>query len=314
MMRAGNELLKSIRRELKMSQEEMGEHLVMNQRTVSRIERGERNLSVWEYFTLMSMIGKPTEDLSPLFLESKELNDYNTYIELKRLLKDNRYEEIKDILPEFDKGLTSRQPFIVQFIAYIKIFVDESISHDEAIDGLYDVMRMSIKNFDKNKVKEYHFSYNEIYILFGIALKLEYLERNSEAIELYKDLAESRGNSSATDEDKSRIFTALMSNLSTLLGRDGKYEEALKYCKDAHEICIKYNNLRMIPKIMYNMACCYRLLGEEEELYQTYFLRAYHIAHAIENKELVEVLKNEAKDFGFTDLQFSMDQWYFQGL
>ena len=302
MMRAGSELLRLARKELGMSQFEMSQHLHITQRTISRVETGVRNLSVWEYFTLMSMLGRPTEDLSPLFLESKELKDYNTYMELKRLIRDNRYDEIREILPEFEKGLTSRQPFIVQFIAFVKIFVDESISHEQAIDDLYDVLRMSIKDFDKSKVKEYHFTYNEVYILFGIALKLEYLGRNSEAIEIYKDLAESRGNSSATDEDKSRIFTALIFNLSSALGREGKYEEALEYCKDAHELCIKYGNLRVVPRIMYNMACCYRLLGEEEQIYKTYFLRAYHTAHAIENKELMRVLKNEAKDFGFTDL------------
>jgi tetratricopeptide (TPR) repeat protein len=302
MMRAGNELMKLTRKELKLNQAQIGDHLHMTQRTVSRIETGRRSLGVWEYFSLMSMIGRPTEDLSPLFLESKELKDYNTYIELKRLLRENRFKELRDALPEFEKGLISRQSFIVQFIAFIKIFVDESISHEQAIDDLYDVLRMSIKNFDKSRIKEYRFTHNEIWILSGIALKLEYSGRNSEAIELYKDLVESRGNSSATDEDKSRIFPALISNLSTLLGRDGKYEEALKYCKDAHEICIKYNNLRMIPTIMYNMACCYRLLGEEEQIYQTYFLRAYHIAHAIEDKDFMELTKNEAEDFGFTDL------------
>jgi tetratricopeptide (TPR) repeat protein len=302
MLRAGNELMKLVRERLDLNQSQLGEHLHMTQRTVSRIETGKRSLTLWEYFSLMEMAGKPTEDLSPLFLDSRELKDYNTYKELKGLIRDGRFSEIRDILPSLEKGLISKQPFITQFVAFVKIFVDEKMPPDDAINELYRTLAMSIKSFDKNRVMECRFTYNEIYILFAIAMKLESMGRVSCAIDLYKNLVESRGSALATDEDKAALFPALMFNLSNLLGKSGRYEEALKYCESAREICIKYNNLRYIPRILYNIACINRLTGEERQIYQTYFIRAYHVARAIGDKEFISITKSEAEKFGFTNL------------
>jgi len=95
----------------------------------------------------------------------------------------------------------------------------------------------------------------------------------------------------------------LMFNLSTMLGRSEKYKESLKYCTDALEICREYNNLRYVPWILYNMASCYRLQGEEVQIYKTHLVRAYHCAYAIGDKEATQVIKDDAeKSFGIVDL------------
>jgi len=302
MIRAGNELMKLVREKLGMTQAQMGEQLHMTQRTVSRIETGVRELGVWEYFSLMEMAGTPTEDLLPLILESNELKDYNTYKELKRLLRDWQLSEIRDILPEFEKGLTSKQLFIVQFVEFVKIFVDKEMPHEEAIEKLYEILRMSIKEFESCAIPKYRLNYNEIHIIFGIAMKLELVSKIDCAISLYKSVVESRDNALATDEDKAVLFPALMHNLSNVLGKLGRYEESLRYCEIARESCISLKNYRLIPNILYNMACCCRLMGEEEQIYQTYFIRAYHSAHAMGNKIIADITKKEAEKFGIFNL------------
>jgi len=302
MIRAGNELMKIVREKLKLSQEEMGEHLHMTQRTVSRIETGKRNLGVWEYFSLMEMAGKPTEDVSPLILESRELKDYSAYRELKRLLRDARFLEAKEILHEFEKGTISKQPFILQFIAFANIYVDEEMPHQEAIDKLYEILRMSINDFETCNIPAYRLTFNEIYIICAIAMRLECVGKIDCSIILYKALVDSRGNALATCEDKATLYPALMYNLSRLLGVSGMHKESLSYSKDAYGLCIKYDNLRLVPKLLYNMACSNRLLGEEEKIFQTYFIRAYHTAHALQNHEIIDISKREANKFGLSDL------------
>jgi len=294
--------MKQVREILGLSQEQMAEHLHVTQRTVSRVELGERDLGVWEYFALMDMAGKPTEDSLPLLLDSSELKDYNTYKDLKRLLRDRQYAEIREILPKFEKGKISKQPHIIQFVEFVKIVIDEELSSKEALAKLYEVLGMSIKNFDEERVSECRFTHSEIYILTSIAMKLEEMGKFSCAIGLYKDLIESRGNALATDEDKSAMFPALMYNLSRLLGKSERYVEALKYCNDAHGIIMKYKNYRMLPNILYHMAYYSLAVGEEEEIYQTHFIRAYHVAHAMDNKEIMRLTKKVAEKFGYTDL------------
>jgi len=302
MIRAGNELMKLVREQLDLSQGQLADHLHMTQRTVSRIETGKRDLGVWEYFALMEMAGTPTEDLSLLTMESKEIRDYNAYKELKRLLRDERHNEIRDILPEFEKGLISKQPFILQFVAFVKVFVDEGMSHEQKIEELHKILQMSIKEFGDCDISTYRLTYNEIYIIFVIAMNLDSVGRVDCAINLYKAVVKSRGNALATDSDKAILFPALMFNLSTLLGKSGRYKEALSYCNDALGISKKYDKLRLIPYILHNMASCYRLMGEEEHIYMTYLIRAYHTAHALGNMEVVETIKSEAEKFGFTNI------------
>ena len=305
MIRAGNELMKVVRESLGLSQAQMAERLHMTQRTISRIETGNRDLGVWEYFSLMEMAGNPTEDLLPLLLDSGELKDYYTFKKIKELIGKYMFAEIRDILSEFEKDLSSKQPFIIQYVAYAKIHTDEEMPHEQAIKELYEVLRMSVKNFEECNISKYRFTYNEINIIFAIAVRMEALGRLDCAMSLYKSVIESRGNAFATDEDKSRIFPAYMYNLSRLLGRSGMHKESLSYSRDAYGLCKKYSNFRLVPNLLFNMAHSYYYLGEEKQIYQTYLIRAYHTAHALGNTEIVNLSKKNAEKFGIPDLEFT---------
>ena len=302
MIKTGNDLMKMVRKELGLNQAQMAERMHMAQRTLVRIETGERNLGILEYFLLMQILGAPTEDLLPLLLESKELKDYYTYKKLKNILKDWNIEEIENTLHKLENTPISKQPFVAQFISFVKISIDEQMPHEQALKELYETLSMSIRSFDEARVKYCRFTYVEICILLGISSKLEALGKPSCAIDIYKDLLESRSNSLTTDEDKAMFLPAILFNLSNVLGRTKKYKESLSYCMRAHEICISYENYRLVPNILYNMACCYRLLGEEEKIYQAYFIRAYHSARAMENKEMIDVTKKEAEKFGILNM------------
>ena len=94
-----------------------------------------------------------------------------------------------------------------------------------------------------------------------------------------------------------------MINISTMLGRIGEYKESLKYCEEAIDISTEYNNLRVVPWLLYNMASCHRMLGEEEQIYRTYLVRAYHCACAFKDFEAAQIIKIDASnDFGIDDL------------
>jgi len=249
----------------------------------------------------MGMIGRPTDDLSPLFLETKELRNYNAFLELRGLLRDNMLSEVRQRLPEFEKILTSNQTFIRQFIIFTKIYIDGEMPHQEAIDKLYETLEMSVINFDKNNISKYRFTYNEIYIVFAIAMRLEKLGDLDNAASLYKALIESRGSAAATKEDMSALYPSIMFNLSNVLGKAKRYHEALEYCESARRLCVELKNSRLLPHILYNTAWIQRLMGEEKRIYRTYYNRAYHVAYAMDNKEIVDIIKKEAEEFGFSE-------------
>jgi len=293
------EIIKKMRREMGISQENLAEQLHVSPRHMTRIESGETDMDIWQFMSILELLGQPTEDFWLLYLDTKEYDDYRTYRQIKRFLFERNFSEIRDILPKFEEGILSKQFFIRQFIAYVKVKVDKEISPDQAIEKLYEVMHMSKPGFSEEKISEYRLTYNEIGTLIEFATRLFQMGERDRAIALKVSMIESRENLRASEEDKAKTLPALMSNLSTMLGKAGRYKECLKYCERAIEICREYNNFRLVPKILNNMASALKDLGEEEQIYKPHLVRAYHCAYAMGYTETARIIKKDAEeDFG----------------
>ena len=64
----------------------------------------------------------------------------------------------------------------------------------------------------------------------------------------------------------------------------------------AIKICRECSNLLYVPIILYNMANCLHLLGEEEQIYKPHIIRAYHCAYAIGDTRIAQIIKKDAED------------------
>ena len=294
-------MIKKLRKNLKISQEDFAQRLHISPRQISRIESGSANMDIWQFISTLELLGQPTEDFWLLYLDSDEYEIYKKSRKIRRLLIYGLFEEAKNILPELEKSKLSKHPFVKQFIDYVKIITNKDMEYEEAINKLFISLRISIPNFDEDKIEEYRMTYNEIYIVIAIANKLDRAGERDRSISLTKKLIESRENSRTSEEDQAILFPLLMTNLSTSLGRKGKIKEALKVCNKALDISREYDNLKYIPHILYNIAHCYKALGEDKQIYKPYLVRAYHCSCAIGNTEEANIIKNDAKkSFGIT--------------
>lgn len=292
-------VVKQLRKSAKLSQDKLADKLGMDARQLRRIEDGNSSMDIWQFMTALEVMGYSAEDFWLISLDTDEYEEYRTYRQLKRLLRDQNYSRVREILPGFEKGVLSRQPFIRQFIARVKVKVDADISNEEAITKLYEALQMSIPKFDEHQISKYRLTYNEINIISDLADKLFETGETGRAIAMNKAVIENRKNSRTSEEDRALLFPSLMSNLSTLLGKAGEYKESLKLCEEAIEICREYNNLRTVPILLNNMASCMRLLGEEEAVYKPHLIRAYHCAYAMGNFKTADIIKKDAEeDFG----------------
>ena len=277
-------------------QNEFAERLFISVRHLSRIENSRVHMDIWQFISMLELLGRPTEDFWLLYLDSDEYGDYKEYRKLKRLLSDGLFDEAKDILSEFEKSRFSKQLFVKQFISHAKIITNKDMAYEKAIDELFIAIRMSIPNFDENKISEYRMTYNELYIANAIANRLYKIGERDRSIDIAKRLIKSRENSRTSEEDKAILFPLLMTNLSTNLGRKGKIKEALKICNEAIKISREYNNLKYIHHIVYNMAHCYKALGEDKTMYESYLMAAYYYACGSGNTEDAIIIKNDAKE------------------
>jgi len=299
-MRVNSSMIKKLRKDSELTQEQLAEKLHMSPRHLARIESGETEMDIWQYMSMLELLGHPSENFWLLYLDTKEYDNYRLYRKLKRLLAERRKSEANEIVLEIEKGSLVKQPFIKQFIAYAKVIIDEDMLHEQAIENLHNALEMSIKKFDETKIDKYRLTYNEIYIIALIASKLFSAGEQERAIALMQSLIENRENVRANEEDKAYLFPWMAFILSNFLGKAKKYKECLKICNIGIEVSREYRRFWWTPSLIYNMAASYDLLGEEEHIWKTHLIRAYHCAYAMGRNELAQMIKKDAEKKGVT--------------
>jgi len=295
------EIIRKIREDMGLSQGEMAARLFLEQKKISRIEKGTMSIDIWQLMQMLELLGYPSEDFWLLYLESEEYEGYRTYRLLKKQLWDNDFASARVTLTNIKQSPLAEQPLINQFLELASVMLDDGISDEDAIEKLYKALRLSSPDFDETKIAEYRLTYNEIYILISITSLLSKIGNKEKAISVTKAIIESRENSRTSEEDRAKLFPALMFNLSNFLGQSGKTKEALKVCNQAIEVCREHKKLDSVPQILLNIASCHHILGEQEHVYKTYLVRAYHAAYAHGENELGQRIKKYAEeDFGIT--------------
>ena len=291
------EIIKAMRKEMGLSQEEMAEQLFISVRQLARIEAGEAGMDVWQFITTLELLGAPSEDFWLLYLDSGEYASYREYKRLKRRLNDNNTSGIIKIIEDIENGLLIRQPIVMQFVQYARAVASKAKPSKKMMDNLYQAMFMSKPSFCLEKISEYRMTYNEILIALSMAQCLTGLEEHDNAVQMVKSMIENREGAKVSEEDRAVIFPALYYTLSYILRKADRYKEAINACNAAIDICREYNNLKNIPEMLFWMAGCYHNLGEEEHICKTHMVRAYHMAYAIGKNNTAAVIKKDALRF-----------------
>lgn len=297
------ELIKTMRKEMRLSQESLAAQLFISTRQLARIESGEASMDVWQFISTLELLGQPTEDFWLLYLSSSEYDSYKNFKHLKRQLKNGDISEMRQIISDIEKGPLIKQPFIKQFIALVNTAINTELQPHEALEELQKAMGMSKPNFDETMIAQYRMTHNEIFIALTIAQCLSAMGAHDRAVSMIQAMIEGRENAKVSEEDKTVLFPSLYYVLSHILSSTGRFKEAIKACNNALEVCREYNNLKNVPEILLCLASCYHQLGEEEHIYKTYLVRAYHCAYAIGKNTVANEIKNEAdKTYGITIL------------
>jgi len=286
--------IKMLRREMGLSQEDLAEKLFISVRQLARIESGEVGMDVWQFITTMELLGAPTEDFWLLYLDSGEYESYREYKRLKRQLMKGEWSEASNIISNIEKSSLIKQPVVKQFAVHLKAIAGMTTPSVEVMDDLHNAMIISKPNFEEDKISEYRMTYNEISIALHMAQCLSALKEHDRAIAMIQSMIDNRERAHVSEEDKASIFPSLYLVFSYTLINAGKYKEALKACENAIETSREHNNLIRIPEMLFCLADCYYKLGEEEHIYKTHLVRAYHVAYAIGRNKDAATIKEDA--------------------
>lgn len=290
---SGGEIIMNLRRNIGVSQEELAKKLFISQQKLSRIEAGDQELDIMEFVVAFGSFGFPIDDFWVMHLNYDEFQGYVQYRKIRRLLRYGKIDEIREIFPLISENPLMQRSFMSQFFSYIRVIVDEKATDANKTEMLFDVLKLTIADFDDGKIKEYRFSYSEILILNEIALQYAKAGENERAIYLLTEIVENWDNFRITMAEENILLSKLLTDLYNFLVAAEEYEKASVLCEQVLEQCRRTYNYHFVPHATYILGLCNHKMGKSSKEYMPLIRRAYHTARGIEQHTLANKIKEE---------------------
>jgi len=281
--------------------------------TYSRIENGTQNPSASMFVRLMERLGI---DYRKLFINVQSIKDYEEFEDtekISRLLRDMRYEEARVMLDAYitkycdfigsdiEKCMInrcdSRQKLRYQFAlgsdAVLDIFVAKNLNTAER--KLHQAITLTIPDFNASKIRENLLSNEEMVIINSMALVYAMNENYRKAIDIYYQLMNNIDTYYINDSEKTILYPMIIVNLTNTLGLIKRYDEAIELCDIGINYCREYNNLLLLPRIVYNKAYLMYYSGNRDDSLMLFY-ESYYCARAFGNIELANQIKKKATE------------------
>ena len=232
------ERLKNIREKLGLTQKQVVDMALIDERTLRRMEWG-KVIPKLETLEALSVIYKT--DLVSAIIESR-ITDYSMLLQTQRNIDlklineemsnfDNELKLIDKLLEnienEYYKILITQFKFFLYGIRYYK-----NKEYQSALNMYINAIKQTLNDFSLDNYKEYSFSLMEIRILMNIAL----VEDKCEQDEKYEGILKFCVNQC---DENNEIYPRICHNLAGVYRKKEEYSRALFYDNKGIEICKK---------------------------------------------------------------------------
>jgi len=300
-MNINPELIKKMRIDLKLTQEKIAEKLGVSDKHYQRIEKGEKPINIWEFTTMMELVGFPTSDFWLLYLDTKEYEGYKLYQKTQKFFDTNRKEDSIKLLEELEKNPIANNKIVNKSIKHMRIFSDFYFCHDKKTvnyDEMISRLKETLGDINLYRIDQYHLTYAEIKILNHISAVYLQQGNDIEAIEILKQIVTNRKKFKISFQEEIEIIPLLLCNISSMLIQKEEFEEAYEYANQALKISNEVGASFELPEIYLNLAKCVNILEYDFEKVKTFLLRAFYCAEAIGRFSVAQTIFETAqKDF-----------------
>lgn len=230
--------LKDIREKLGLTQKQVVDMALIDERTLRRMELG-KVIPKLETLEALSVIYKT--DLVSAIIESR-ITDYSMLLQTQRNIDlklineevsnfENEFKLIDKLLEnienEYYKILITQFKFFLYGIRYYK-----NKEYQNAMDMYINAIKQTLNDFSLDNYKEYSFSLMEIRILMNIGL----VEDKCEQDEKYEEILKFCVNQC---DKNNEIYPRICHNLAGVYRKKEEYSRALFYDNKGIEICKK---------------------------------------------------------------------------
>ena len=299
-------LIKKLRIQQGITQEELAYPLV-EQSSMSRIESGQIMPNRRTIELLLERLGCDYRDID-IFVDNKEEKIYTMQKELEGLLviesafsdQDERTAKADEILKklEDDKEFMAErmnQQYVLTYKAFSAWF--KKTDKELVLQMYMDAIKISIPEYDENKVDKYYLSTQEVRLITMTTAVYRDIGRVDDAIKILSLLKKNFEEQCIDKTARGESYPVILNNLVLMFFYGKKYEETVKMCDRAAEVCkeIGERGYRFLPVITAYKANSLYLLGDRSESLRL-FRQTYYTAEMFGMHNWKEMMKAGIKE------------------
>lgn len=265
---------------LGLSQEELADGICAVP-TLSRIENGERMPTQNHLELLLQRLGYSDMMLINL-VDENNFYAHELKFKIRQAHIEGKPEVAKELLKQFEQLLDKRTNIDQQFVLHQRVLLDfYSFTNEERLPLLEETLRLTHPEYVRGQVPQL-LSYEEIKLINSIALTLEAMGNNRQAIEMLYGVVKYYDEHMVNIEEILRTEPLILYNLSKFLGLANRYDECIEICNRGIRLAQTTGRSQCFHTTMYNKAWVLVKRNREEDLQEAKSLlqSAYHVAMA----------------------------------
>lgn len=296
-------LIRDARERQKYSQEELS-YGICTPSTLSRIENGMQIPGKKILEGLLQRLGI-VDQIHNVCLSKAEMEQYEMEQCLVRCLGKKEYGKAEQLVNILERTLQKKQrngysrSMEEQYLRFAKVLIrkNRGESAQKTLEQLLEVIRITIPEFDGLHIKTRLLTYQEISILNNIGCSYHAIGSTQDAFFLLFELKEYIENHPMNGQELSVKYPMILQNLSSWLGQEGYYQDALALCQKGIDFCIEYGKMHTFPMLLCNKACVLAELGQIE-MSKEFFDLSSAVFQAVGQRERAEQVKKYAQNYG----------------
>jgi len=270
------ELIASFRYETGLTLDELSSGICSHS-NLAKIEYGKIQGSIYHLEAIMQRLGRSIDRYFNTFLSQEDFTDKQIRDEVSLMLANCQLDKAEELIIDLSKKKGYSNGVNKQFVdlAMSEICFKREGYNLKNIDSLKAVLSFDVTDLYFGVVARTRMTHNEITAVNQIAINLCESGNMTVGLRLFCDLKESMDRYIVDENEKIRMYIAVLYNYSKFLGQSGFYEEALNMIDKGENLCIKHGRLELLPRFALNRACdVMETISKEESL--PYFVQAYY--------------------------------------
>lgn len=266
--------------------------------TLSRVENGKQTPSRNRINAILQRLGLPDDRYYALVTpEELEIEALKKEIVACNALK--RVEDGFDKISQLEKIVKPDDQITQQFILRSKVLLgglDKRYSNDERIQMLVQAIRMTIPDFQLDKIEAFLFTLDEMKLVNQIGNAYSLSGDNEKAADIFYRLLQYIRRHLPETVTSNRMLPLVLYNFARSLDLSQKYEEGAKVARCGKEACIKYGHYQVLHSCLEIETECDFFLGKKEESVERYS-EAFYICKVMGYEDDLQIIRTEAEKY-----------------